>query len=111
MDVLAPGPDEEHPRRQVPPLPAPLHRHSVGALASRAAFPVTTSAFAIAWQGRSDRAASRPQPGPRQHLPLELVARRVASRLTRPNWNPGQGCHTAHRAVGTTVSFGPTATA
>ena len=46
---LAPAYDEEHARRQVPP-PGALHRHSVGALTSRAAFPATTSAFAIACQ-------------------------------------------------------------
>jgi hypothetical protein len=30
-------------------LPGALHRHSVGALTRSAAFPVTASAFAIAW--------------------------------------------------------------
>ena len=36
-----------------PSCPGVLHRHSVGALTSRAAFPLTASAFAIACQEHS----------------------------------------------------------
>jgi hypothetical protein len=44
--------DEEHPRGHAPPVPA-LHKQSVGVLASRAAFPRTALAFAIAWPQQS----------------------------------------------------------
>ncbi len=43
----APAVDEEHPRGHAPPVPA-LPKQSVGVLASRAAFPRTAVAFAIA---------------------------------------------------------------
>src|SRR5215217_3151100 len=41
--------------------PGALHRHSVGALTSRAAFPVRASAFAIAWLQERNVAVATPE--------------------------------------------------